>query len=190
MATDPEILNLKDGSTLAIDTGNFFLAPVGTEPSEALDTIEAPWKGVGHTSLEEVLAFASEGGEETTLGTLQNPNLRVRVANRSESIAITLQQFDEDTLKLYFGKNMANTGDPRFMGVPTRPQPTESALLVVCVDGDHTFSIWAPKVSISRGDDMSLPDTESLAGLPINIKPLQHLANSWTYAVTPIAELP
>jgi hypothetical protein len=38
---------------------------------------------------------SSDGGDATVIGTLQNKSLRTTYATRTETIAITLQQFDK-----------------------------------------------------------------------------------------------
>lgn len=178
---------LKDNAVLVIDTGNYFLAEVGTAAPVDLLAPGTDWTNVGHTSLEDIFKLASEGGEATALGTLQSKNLRTSFSARTETMTFTLQQFDEDSLKLYFGRN-ADTiaGDNRFLGVPETPQPTLAAFLVVFVDGDEHFAFYAPKVEILRGDDLELADTGSLAGLPLNVSPKKYSTNSWAWSVTPI----
>ncbi|WP_159795645.1 phage tail tube protein [Puerhibacterium puerhi] len=179
-----------DAATLVISTGRLYTAPVGTEFPTSLDTPANPWDEIGHTSLEEIMAIASEGGEATTLGTLQNKNLRVVYSDRTETFTINLQQWDEPGLKLYYGTNMVDVKDDgSLLGVPTVPAPTECAFLAVFKDQSHVFAIYAPKVSIFRGDDVDLADTESLASLPLAITPLQHDTNEWTYAVTPMGRV-
>lgn len=177
---------LNDAATLVIGAGNFFKAPAGTSlPADLLD-IDTPWENVGHTSLEDIFGLDSEGGEPSILGTLQNKTLRTKYSDRVESFTFTLQQFDEDSLKLYFGDNMVDLGNGA-LGVPSNPAPTESAFLAVFVDGTNVFAFYAPKAEVYRGDTMSLSDTESLAGLPLKVTPLQYQTNQYTYAVTPLA---
>lgn len=178
-----------DNATLRISTGRLYTAVAGTAFPADLGAPEAAWDEIGHTSLEEIMTIASEGGEATTLGTLQNKNLRVVYSDRSETFTINLQQWDQTGLELYYGSNMPDVStlvDGSLLGVPTAPEPTEVAFLAVFSDGARRFAIYAPKVSIFRGDDVDLADTENLASLPLAITPLQHNTNEWTYAVTPM----
>lgn len=177
---------LNDAATLVIGAGNYFTAPVGEALPLDLTAVGTPWENVGHTSLEDIFGLSSEGGEETTLGTLQNKTLRTKYSARTEKFTFTLQQFDEAGLKLYYGSNMVVNGDGT-LGVPADPTPTVAAFLCVFVDGTNEFGFYAPKAELFRADDMSLSDTESLAGLPIGVKPLVHGGNAFTYAVTPLA---
>jgi len=179
-----------DDAVLVISTGVYYTAPVGTALPANLAAVTTPWDEIGHTSLEEILGIASEGGEATTLGTLQNKQLRVVRADRTETFTINLQQWDETGLKLYYGQNMVDVeSDGSLLGVPTNPTPTSVAFLAVFKDGANIFAVYAPKVEIFRGDDVDLSDTESLASLPLSVTPLQYLTNEWTYGVTPMGSV-
>lgn len=180
---------LNDNSTLVVGSGNYLTAPVGTAMPDDLLVPVSPWQNVGHTSLEDVFGITSEGGEATTIGTLQNKSLRTKYSARVETMTFTLQQFDTAALRLYFGANAPLLPDGS-IGVPADPQPTQSAFLAVFVDGESHFAFYAPKAEIYRADDMAIADTESLAGLPLGVKPMVHGNNVWTYAVTPLGGTP
>ena len=183
---------LNDNATLVIGSGNYLTNAVGTPmPADLLDPnagIVDPavdWENVGHTSLEDIFSISSEGGEATVIGTLQNNSLRTKYSARTETMAIILQQFDKAALKLYYGSNAPELPDGT-IGVPEQPVPTTAAFLAIFVDGENVFAFYAPKAEIYRGDDLSISDTESLAGLPIGIKPMKYGTNTWTYAITPL----
>lgn len=177
---------LNDAATLVINTGNYFTAPVGTAMPADLTAIPVTWENVGHTSLDSIFGIKSDGGDATTIGTLQNKSLRTTYSTRTETMSFTLQQFDEAGLKLYYGSNAPTLADGS-VGVPSNPEPTVAAFLAVFIDGENVFAFYAPKAELYRNDDMSLSDTESLAGLPIGVTPLNYNTNEWTYAVTPLA---
>ncbi|AUG87200.1 major tail protein [Streptomyces phage Omar] len=176
---------LNDDATLVIGTGNYLTAPVGTDLPEDLLVPTSPWSAVGHTSLEDIFSIASEGGEATVIGSLQNKSLRTKYSARTETMTFTLQQFDIAGLKLYYGSN-APVLPNGLVGVPTDPVPTTAAFLVVFVDGENHFAFYAPKAEIYRADDVSFGDTESMAGLVIGVKPMALGNNTWTYAITPL----
>ena len=172
---------INDNATLVVSTGRFYTAPVGTAIPTDLSAPGGLWKDVGHTSLEDVLTFNSEGGEATVLGTLQSPALRTSYSKRVESFQFTLQQWDEDGQKLYFGSNaVVNAG---LLQVPTDPTPTECAFLVVFKDKAKMLPIYAPKAEIFRADNIEISDTESLAGLPLKVTPLVNGTNAYSYAI-------
>jgi hypothetical protein len=176
---------LNDNATLVIGSGNYLTAPVGTDLPDDLLVPTSPWSIVGHTSLEDIFSIASEGGEATVIGTLQNKSLRTKYSARSETMTFTLQQFDIPGLKLYYGSN-APVLPNGTVGVPTEPTPTIAAFLAVFVDGENHFAFYAPRAEIYRSDDVSFGDTESLAGLPIGVKPMAFGSNTYTYAITPL----
>ncbi|MFF8845500.1 hypothetical protein ACF08N_22700 [Streptomyces sp. NPDC015127] len=176
---------LNDNATLVIGSGNYLTAPTGTDIPADLLTPVSPWEAVGHTSLEDIFSIASEGGEATVIGSLQNKSLRTKYSARTEQMNFTLQQFDVKGLKLYYGSNAPTLADGS-VGVPADPVPTTCAFLAVFVDGENHFAFYAPKAEIYRADDVSFGDTESLAGLPIGVKPMAYGANSWTYSITPL----
>jgi len=176
---------LNDAATLVIGSGNYLTAPTGTPLPPDLLAPVSPWGSVGHTSLDDVFGISSEGGEATVIGTLQNKNLRTKYSARTETMAFTLQQFDASGLRLYYGAN-APTLPGGLIGVPAEPEPTVCAFLVIFLDGDNHFAFYAPKAEVYRADDLSVSDTESLAGLPLGVKPMTFGANNWTYAVTPL----
>jgi hypothetical protein len=179
---------LSDTATLAVGTGHFWLSPTNTAPPATLAALLAPaspWAEVGHTSLENIIAFSSDGGDVTTLGTLQSPTLRSVVAPRVESLQINLNQWDLASLLLYFGSNAAEiSGGSIYTGVPSAPAVTTKAFLGVIIDGSTKFAFFAPKAEIFRGDDIDFSDTSSLTQLPLKITPLNYSTNTWAYAVT------
>jgi len=180
---------LNDDATLIPDTGNYFTAEVGTAFPEDLTSIPSPWTPIGHTSLEDVLGFESEGGDSTVIATLQNKTLRTKRTPRTDSMNVTLQQFDREALKLYFGSNAVDVEDGKLIGVPQNPTPTTVAFLAVFYDGENAFAVYAPKAEIFRAEDIDITDTETLANLPLKVTPLITAGNEWAYAVTPMGAL-
>lgn len=169
---------LDNTAVLKIGVGHFYTAAVGTALPADLRAPGGTWTEVGHTSVQDILTASSEGGDTTTLRSLQNATLRTTTAPRTEAFTMNLLQFDSASLKLYYGSNAVVDGSGN-VSVPSNPVATEVAWLVVFYDGSITAGVYAPRVSIMRGDDMSLSDTESLAQLSLKVTPLQYLANDW-----------
>jgi len=179
---------LNDNATLVIGSGNYFTGPVGTPLPTDLSAIPSgTWENIGHTSLEDILSQATEGGDVTVLGTLQNKTLRTSRTTKVDTFNITLQQFDTPSLKLYYGSNAPENADGT-IGVPQNPTPTVKAFLAVFVDAESIFAIHVPKSEIIGSDSLALSDTESLAGLPLAITPLIHGTNTYPYSVTPLGD--
>lgn len=176
---------LDNTAVLKVGTGHFYTAPVGTAIPADLRNPGGTWTEVGHTSVQDILSASSEGGETTTLRSLQNKTLRQSVAPRTEAFIMNLLQFDTAGLKLYYGSNAALVGG--HVRVPSNPVPTEVAWLVVFYDGQSTAGIYAPKVSIIRSDDLAVADTENLAQLSLKVTPLNYGANDWPFEWIPPA---
>lgn len=175
---------LNDAAVLKVGVGHFYTAPIGTPIPMDLRAPEAetaPWNHMGHTSIEDILSASSEGGETTTLRSLQNKTLRQSVAARTEAYNMNLLQFDAESLKLYYGSNAVVTADG-YVQIPQNPTPTEVAWLVVLLDGESVGGVYAEKTSIFRSDDLAISDTESLSQLPLRVTPLGLDANP--HAVT------
>lgn len=165
MALDSTVV-LKPG------TAHFYTAPVGTEMPTDLRTPGVEWEHMGHTSLEDILAASSEGGETSVLSSLQTRQLRTSTTSRTETFAVNLLQLDEGSAKLYFGSNAVISADGRVVSVPAEPQASELAWLCVMYDGQNDAGYFARKSEIIRGEDLSISDTESLTQLPVRITPL------------------
>lgn len=175
---------LDNNAVLKVGTGHFYKAVPGTPLPPDLRAPGAAWEHMGHTSLEDILSSSSEGGEATTLGSLQAPTLRQSFSARTESYAMNLLQFDTASLKLYYGSNAVVTANGAVQ-IPQDPTPTEAAWLFVFYDGNVTGGIYAPKASIFRSDDLAISDTESLSSLPLQVTPLVHEGNSWAITFIP-----
>lgn len=176
---------LDNTAVLKVGTGHFYTAPVGTAIPTDLRNPAGAWTHMGHTSVQDILSASSEGGETTTLRSLQNKTLRQTVAARTEAFIMNLLQFDAAGLKLYYGSNAATVNGR--VRVPSNPVPTEVAWLVVFYDGQSTAGIYAPKVSIIRSDDLAVADTENLAQLSLKVTPLNHGSNDWPFEWIPPA---
>lgn len=179
-------MGLIDNAVLNISTGQFYLAPVSTaRPAVAsLGSVPVAWTSIGHTSVDNVFGITSEGGEVTTLASLQNKALRTSRTPTIESFTATLLQFDVDSLKLYFGSNsVSNAG---WLDVQTDLVPTTAAFLAVFADGVNRFGIYAAKAEIQRTDSPEFNDSSALSGLPISIKPLVVGNATSAYSLTPM----
>lgn len=175
---------LDNNAVLKIGTGHFYTATVGTALPADLRNPGAAWTEIGHTSAQDILAAGSEGGDTTTLRSLQNATLRQSVAPRTEAFTMNLLQFDAAGLKLYYGSNSVVDAAGNVQ-VPSSPLPTEVAWLVVFYDGQVTAGIYAPKASIIRADDLSISDTENMAQLSLRVTPLNFGANDYAMVWLP-----
>lgn len=171
---------LLDNAVFKVGVGHFYTAPVGTALPTDLATPGAGWTEIGHTSVEDILSTASEGGEATTHRSLQASSLRVTYSPRTESWTFNLLQFDTASLRLYFGQNASIDASGNVL-VPDNPQPTERAFLVVFRDGHTVMGLYASKASIFRGDDFNFADIENLSQMSIRVTPLTAAGSSSPY---------
>lgn len=178
---------LNDNSVLVIGAGNYFTAEPGTPLPADLLNPDPAWEAVGHTSIEDILNMASEGGDEIVVSTLQNRRMRTKSAPRTETLRFSIHQFDTPGLRLYFGSNAPTLPDGT-IGVPTNPIPTTKAFCAIFVDGESVFAVYMPKSEIFRAEDLSANDTENPATLPLAVKPIEYNQNGWAMAVTPLGD--
>lgn len=124
------------------------------------------WSTVGHTARDDLPEFGFDGGDTEVRGTWQNENLREVVTKPiSDFLTIFLQQWDMESLTLYYGQDAAKQSG--VFGVKGgTPTPVERALFIVIVDGETKIGFYAPKASIKRDDSISLA-TDEFASLPI-----------------------
>lgn len=155
------------GSEVALTAG----AEGGATVSETAKPLG--WEPVGHTAEEELPEFGYEGGESESRGTWQKKNLRqVSTENPVDYVTIRAQQFDMDTLELYYGKNASTAAnvfgveDPSSAGV-------DKAFMIVMIDGDFKIAFSAAKATVGREESISL-ESDSFATLPLRATFVKH----------------
>lgn len=171
---------LNDNANVVAATGFLFFGDVGIQvpanwedanlaanPSELVGM-----ENVGHTSLEDLPEFGSDGGDSETLGSWQRKVLRQQQTEASTDY-LTFQpyQFDRNVLEMYWGIGETTAG--RFDIVEVGARKLEKSFLVVIVDGAVRVAFFAPRVSFSREDSLSL-STENFAQWPIRATFLQY----------------
>jgi hypothetical protein len=160
------------GSDLDIVEGTFV---GGTDPEAVITETTAinGWKNLGHTSREDMPEFGFDGGDTEVKGTWQKKRLREVATGDpvADFVTVNLQQWDMDSLELYFGADSAST--PGVFGVSGDFVPVEKALLIIIVDGDVRLGFYAPKASLKRDDSVDLP-VDEFASLPVKATFLNH----------------
>jgi hypothetical protein len=163
-----------DATTLVIPGhGTVFTATVNTLPpttplTEFTLTGEVPdgWTSLGHTSKANTIAFTKEGGEQESLGTFLQDNVRTTTASVSWGVTIPALQFDEENLALAFNGDF----DPVTGGYTvTSPAPVERALFVLFRDVSASLGFWIPNTVVTLGDAPSV-DTANFFELPLSVK--------------------
>jgi hypothetical protein len=147
-------------------TVNSKLEPVTVTVDSAVVSAPNGWSSVGHTARDDLPEFGFDGGDTEVRGTWQNENLREVVTKPiSDYLTIYLQQWDIDSLTLYYGQDASKQSG--VFGVKGgTAAPVERALLIIIVDGDTKIGFYAPKASVKRDDSISLA-TDEFASLPV-----------------------
>ena len=148
-----------DASKLIIPgRGTVLFAPVGTQPVniDAFNlNVASTFKDwdIAHTSKENAISFSKDGGETTTLGSWEVPNLKVSKTPTMISFTTGKLQMDKENFERCFGiagnSWDAATGAFKVTNLAT----TDLAVMVIMIDGENNRGGWYfPKCSVSMGD--------------------------------------
>lgn len=118
----------------------------------------AGWNELGHTDREDLPEFGFEGGDTETRGTWQNAVMREVITEAAtDYLILTLNQFDEEALSLYYGvENSADALAGEYVVDDVATATVERSMAMVVIDGDYKIGFYAPKVSIRRDDSMEM----------------------------------
>lgn len=165
---------LDGNKTLKISNAHFYWHKTAGQQAPAdftAATVKAAgWEDIGHTSISNILATTTEGGETNTLGSIQNPALRQSTTAAIRSFTANLLQWDDLGLKLFYGGNTVI--EDGVISIPQTPTPSEGAWLAVLEDGENQIVVFAAKCSAIGDGDMSIADSDSLAELPVKFTPI------------------
>lgn len=163
---------LNGDTVLKLSRADFYVAPVGTPvPSDLSLEPASPWEHTGHTSIEDILVATTEGGETTTLGSIQAASLKTSTAPAIRSFTVNHLQWDTATLQLYYGSNAVVNADGS-VDVPETAIPTEKAWLARLRDGNTFGGFYSKRTSIIGDGDISIADSDSLAQIPVKYTPM------------------
>lgn len=131
------------------------------------------WEPVGHTAEEELPEFGYEGGETENRGSWQKKNLR-QVSSEApvDYVTIKAQQFDLETLELYYGKNASKVAN--VFGVDDASAAgIDKAFMIVLVDGAFKIAFSAAKATVGRDESIALA-SDDFATLPLRATFVKH----------------
>lgn len=155
---------LNDSLVTIAGTGHIYLAPVGTPKPTSLTDPDSPWTDIGHTSADDTITIARDGGDSNILGSWQNPTLRVQRDPVQFSIVMNLLETSNETLESYFGAGDKTAAG--VFGVAPIVVPIERAMFVRIIDGANEFPFYIPKVSLASDDDVEA-DVDKFMHFPI-----------------------
>lgn len=159
------------GTTLVVTASGTLLG--GTSPAAVASLVSAAssWSQVGHTARNDLPEFAFDGGKAVLRGSWQKQRLReVEQGDPIEDyVKVTLEQWDKNTLPLYFGQNVSTvTGVYAADGLHT---PIEHSVFIPIQDGTTTIAYYSPRSAIVRDAAVKLP-IDDFAQLPIKVTAL------------------
>lgn len=181
------LVGYDDLATFLASGGAVYTAPTGTKRPEGYDALNepaSPWTPVGHTSAENIVTLSAEGGERSTKGSLQKSNLRENLTATQQSFGVRFLEWTRETYRYYYGANVVVDADGGVQ-VPEKPQPVETALLIVLKDGDSLVAWYAAKASAYRDTDIEVSNTEDLAEIPVKFTALAADGSTSSFTAVP-----
>jgi hypothetical protein len=146
-------------------TGSIYSAPKGTAaPATAVSALAAPWYNLGYAS-DDGVTLSRSMDTETVNGWQSSAPLRYIVTGTSLTVAFALQQFNLETVPLYFGlpKTVVTEDTPsgnfKFM-IPADVPIDERAFVVETVDGTVHTRYVILRGMVTETDDLPLKRSE------------------------------
>lgn len=112
---------------------------------------------LGHTSVEEVVAFSRDGGDSEVKGSLQNRSLKeILTSEAVTAVAVkALQLLDNKVLELHYGGG--DYSDENEFALPDQEGTLTKSLLIIIVSGDENIGYFARKTSVRADETIALP---------------------------------
>lgn len=143
----------------------FHAAPGTATPANPLTafkldgTTPESWSTFGHTSKANVVSFATEGGETTTMDTWLADNVRtIQSSARRVTLNINALELSVDTLDLAFNGEL-DAAKNRYI-IPNNANPLQRKLFVICGDNTGMIGFEIPLAELSASGMFTLNPTE------------------------------
>ena len=158
---------LIDDKVMSREVFDVYVADANTALPKVADLVAASkktaaltaWKPIGHMSSETGLKIAKTGGELST-------------TSIEWSAEGALVQFDEDSIKRFFGIN-ATVDANGYINAPTAPKPEELALLMIARDADMALVMGGRKVAVVGNGDFTPTNKDGFIEMPLKFTFLQ-----------------
>lgn len=149
--------------------GAIFLAAPGTAPLEyKTATPETPgltgWTTLGHTSKDNSVALAKDGGDVQTFDSWWQSALAVIYDPTTWSVTVNALQIEKGTLDLAFNGTIDTDGG---YIVPSQVEAVDKAMFILALQGTKRMGLYLPHVSITLGDAPSF-DPSKMFEIPLN----------------------
>ena len=118
---------------------------------------------------------------------MQVEKFRVKSTSIEWSAEGALVQFDEDSIKRFFGVN-ATVDANGYVNAPTAPKPEELALLMICRDADMALVMGGSKVAVVGNGDFTPTNKDGFIEMPLKFTFLQG-ADGRTLWVSPVTKI-
>lgn len=149
-----------------------FHAPVNTavpaNPLESfgltVDSVATGWVNLGHTSRDNIVSFAREGGEATSINTYLADAVRTVYSSVSWTLNIPALQFDQDVLDLAFNGDFDT--DNGYI-IPGSSSATSTALFLLFEDNSGKLGFYIPNTTVTLGDVPAF-NPEAFTELPLS----------------------
>lgn len=127
----------------------------------------ATWTDLGHTDREDLPEFGFDGGDTETRGTWRAAALREVITEVAvDYVVVTLSQFDDEGLSLYYGVENGSDVKGEFSVMNSATATLERAFCIIIEDGPYKIGFYAPRVSVRRDDSIEMA-VDEFSKMPI-----------------------
>jgi hypothetical protein len=174
------------GQLLVAPSGSVYVAPVGTtQPTHEYDALNAAFKELGLITPDGVTLRDGTTMEDIRSWQRFQPT-RKTITEANTQLIFTLQQWNQQTVKLAFGGTVAYTSGPHFKLTPRQPSDgVDERCVVLEWQDDAHFSYRIVIQKCTLGDVVETQLTRSgEAQLPITLDVLGADSGPAWYAMT------
>lgn len=157
-------MTMNAGATFLPGRGTVFFANPGTTPPnyKTVDprdpTTYTGWECMGHTSRENTVALAKDGGEASQLGSWWDAAIKESREPSTWSWTVNSLQVDKTTMELAFPGGEVRDGA---YWVPGNDATIEKAAFILMADGTGRMGVYMPNTPMALGDAPEI-DIENL----------------------------
>lgn len=126
------------------------------DPTKDLSTTAPGWTALGHTSRDNNVSMAKDGGDASTAGSWWTEDLRSDRAATSWSMTVNSIQVDGTTMGLAFGGGTLDTASGSYDVGDIVPQNKAVFVLIVDKNGGR-MALYVPNTSVAIGDAPEFP---------------------------------
>lgn len=122
------------------------------------------WDNIGHTSKDDVVNFAKDGGDKTSLDTMLAAGVRTVYSSEAWTLNVAALQAEKAVLDLAFNGDFDD--DDGYI-VPASNVGTNAAVFLLMQDGTAQMGFYIPNTSIKLGDAVKIDDPATFLEFPL-----------------------